>query len=75
MGCRYPKVDGGGITWYRGAKAPLHVGSNDWKLMPELEIEEDDIIIDEKRRYDAFYGTILGDILRQYKVTLLSELL
>ncbi len=36
--------------------------------MPELEIEKDDIIINEKRRYDAFYGTILEDILRQNKV-------
>lgn len=45
------------------------VGDESWQLMKEVDIDANtDIIIDDKRTYDAFHGTALDDILRRLQV-------
>lgn len=62
-------LDGGMLAEQFGKYNLISYGSENWKLMKELDVRKDDVIITEKRRYDAFHGTILQDILRQLKVS------
>ncbi len=71
-GHRDINVDGGSLAWHFTEKHLIAYGSKTWEIMPELNMKKSDILINEKRRYDAFYGTILGDILHQYRVSCLS---
>jgi hypothetical protein len=43
-------------------------GSNQWQMIPELDAQEEDYKIIEKRRYDAFHGTLLEEVLKQLNV-------
>ena len=46
-----------------------NVGGDDWQFLRELDVDKSkDMIIDEKRRYDAFYGTPLDSMLLWDKV-------
>ncbi|KAI1707637.1 isochorismatase family domain-containing protein [Ditylenchus destructor] len=64
-GHKYGKLDSGVLLEFWGST--IHVGSREWKFISGLDVKNDDINI-EKSRYDAFYGTILNDILRRLKV-------
>lgn len=47
----------------------IRYGNSEWQLLPELNVDEaTDYKIVEKRRYDAFFGTILEEVLRGMKV-------
>ena len=48
----------------------IRYGFEDWKLLTELRthIKDDDVLIDEKRRYDAFFNTRLEGLLRRFGV-------
>jgi len=53
----------------------IEYGSKQWELMPELDVNEElDYKIIEKRRYDAFHGTILEELLHQMKVNFVTNL-
>jgi nicotinamidase-related amidase len=41
----------------------LRYGSKNWELLPELAIEEGDIVLDEKCTYDMFHNTRLQQLL------------
>ena len=59
------ELDSGVLGQFWGHERMIRYGSEDWKLLPELHIKDDDILIDEKRTYDAFFNTRLEDILHQ----------
>src|SRR5947209_13088311 len=42
-------------------------GTSGWQIVDELEPQEDELVI-QKVRYDAFYGTSLDHMLRQWGV-------
>jgi nicotinamidase-related amidase len=42
--------------------------TKDWKILPELTIEKDDLVV-SKTANDAFYGTLLGAVLEENKIT------
>lgn len=61
-------LDSGALGRFWGLEDMIKYGSEDWQLIPQLNVCSSDIIIDEKRRYDAFHGTPLQDILHQLAV-------
>lgn len=67
-GHRYVEQDSGVLGQFWGYDDMIKLGSAEWQLMPELNAAEADLKIIEKRRYDAFYGTVLNNILKQLKV-------
>ena len=65
------------LTWNFLQSAPvllwmsmIRYGFEDWKLLTELRthIKDDDVLIDEKRRYDAFFNTRLEGLLRRFGI-------
>ncbi len=68
-GHRNIDLDGGVLAEWWTPEGSIHYGSEQWKLLPELDFGPKDINIFEKRRYDAFHGTVLQDILHQCKVS------
>uniref|UniRef100_A0A914WYG0 Isochorismatase-like domain-containing protein n=1 Tax=Plectus sambesii TaxID=2011161 RepID=A0A914WYG0_9BILA len=62
------ETDGGVLNeWWNGDLSI--VGDASWQLLPELELDKSyDCVIDQKRRYDAFHGTALEDMLHQKNV-------
>ena len=67
-GHKHVELDSGVLGKFWGHGNMIQYKSQDWKLLPELCIDEKDVIIDEKRRYDAFFGTILEEMLHQLGV-------
>lgn len=45
----------------------IREGTDDAALMPEVDVHEEDFVVD-KRRYSAFHGTGLEDILRSQRI-------
>ena len=70
QGHRYPSIDGGMLIDQFGLENLFVYGSKRWEFMEGLDFTPGNVIIVEKRRYDAFYGTILDNLLRQLKVVL-----
>ncbi|KRZ38836.1 Protein transport protein Sec24B, partial [Trichinella pseudospiralis] len=68
-GHRQPSVDAGQLVEQWGSV--IEYGSKEWQMMPEVNLLPGDYIISEKRRYDAFYGTVLGEMLRKLDVNTL----
>ncbi|KRZ79458.1 Protein transport protein Sec24B [Trichinella papuae] len=68
-GHRQPSIDAGQLVEQWGSV--IEYGSKEWQMMPEVNLLPTDYIISEKRRYDAFYGTILGEMLRKLDVNTL----
>ncbi|KRX97713.1 Protein transport protein Sec24A, partial [Trichinella pseudospiralis] len=68
-GHRQPSVDAGQLVEQWGSV--IEYGSKEWQMMPEVNLLPSDYIISEKRRYDAFYGTVLGEMLRKLDVNTL----
>ena len=66
------KLDSGVLGEFWGYPEMIRVGTHGWQLMSGLDVTEDDVKITEKRRYDAFYGTVLNDILRRLNVGLIT---
>jgi len=64
------ELDSGVLGEFWGHERMIRYGSEDWKLLTELRthIKDDDVLIDEKRRYDAFFNTRLEDLLRRFGV-------
>ena len=67
-GHKMVELDSGSLGRFWGKEDMIKYGSDDWQLIPQLNVCNGDIIIDEKRRYDAFHGTPLQDILHQLAV-------
>jgi isochorismate hydrolase len=60
-GHRDPASDGGILgTWWGEM---ILEGTEDWKLLKEMEVEATDLLL-PKKRYSAFYGTDLDETLR-----------
>lgn len=61
---------GGQDFGIQGCFEPLHCLENGsgFDLTPELEQAPSDFVIRSKRRYDAFYGTELDILLRNYNI-------
>lgn len=57
-----PLSDGGSLGEWWG-ELILH-GTTDWKFIPEMKIESKDIIL-PKKRYSAFFETVLDTVLRE----------
>ncbi len=56
-----PSSDGGALGQWWGEL--IMAGTEDWKFLPEIVIDERDIIL-PKKRYSAFFGTDLDERLR-----------
>ncbi|OUC40070.1 isochorismatase family protein [Trichinella nativa] len=69
-GHRQPSIDAGQLVEQWGSV--IEYGSKEWQMMPEVDLLPTDYIISEKRRYDAFYGTVLGEMLRKLDVNTLA---
>ena len=67
-GHKMVELDSGSLGRFWGKGSMIKYGSDDWQLIPQLNVCSGDIIIDEKRTYDAFHGTPLQDILHQLTV-------
>uniref|UniRef100_A0A5S6QX57 Isochorismatase domain-containing protein n=1 Tax=Trichuris muris TaxID=70415 RepID=A0A5S6QX57_TRIMR len=65
-GHRQLLLDAGQLVDHWGSA--IKYGSKEWQLLPELDVQAGDYVLSEKRRYDAFYGTLLGEILRKQQV-------
>ena len=68
-GHKIVELDSGSLGRFWGTEKMIRYGSDDWELLPELNMCSNDIIIDDKRTYDAFYETPLQDILNQLHVS------
>lgn len=55
------------VHWW-GKSGSIRKGSDDWKLLPTLDVTSSDVIIDEKTTYDSFYQTRLKSLLDQHNV-------
>lgn len=55
------------VRWW-GASGSIRKGSDEWKLLSNLDVGPNEIILDEKTTYDAFYRTRLKSILDEHKV-------
>ena len=55
------------VKWW-GASGSIRKGSHDWELLSDLNVAPNELILDEKRTYDAFYQTRLKSVLDEYKV-------
>ncbi|KAI1704412.1 isochorismatase family domain-containing protein [Ditylenchus destructor] len=67
FGHKYVPEDCGVLCDFWGTDGVNMVGSPSFQLMSGLDVQDGDIIV-EKYRYDAFYGTVLSDMLRVLKV-------
>ena len=64
-GHKHVELDSGVLEKFWGHGNLIQYKSQDWKQFPKLCIDVKDVIIDEIWRYDAFFGTILEEILHQ----------
>jgi nicotinamidase-related amidase len=53
--------------WW-GASGSIRKGSVDAKLLSGLDVAADEVVLDEKTTYDAFYGTRLKSLLDAHNV-------
>jgi len=60
-GHKEPSRDGGELGRWWGEL--ILEGTEDWKMMPEIKVESEDILL-PKKRYSAFYETDLAQILK-----------
>lgn len=61
-GHTHPDKDGGALHQWWGEI--IMEGTEDWKFLPEIDIESNDIIL-PKKRYSAFFETDLDSILQR----------
>ncbi|CAF1028800.1 unnamed protein product [Adineta steineri] len=55
------------VNWW-GASGSIKKGSFDAQLLPNLDVAPDEVILDEKTTYDAFYKTRLKSLLDKENV-------
>jgi nicotinamidase-related amidase len=55
------------VHWW-SASGSIRKGSHEWKLLSNLDVSPNEIILDEKSTYDAFYQTRLKSLLDDQKV-------
>jgi len=55
------------VRWW-GVSGSIRKGSHNWKLLSNLDVAPNEIILDEKITYDAFYRTRLKSILDEQNV-------
>lgn len=55
------------VHWW-GASGSIRKGSHDWELLSNLDVAPNEIILDEKKTYDAFYQTRLKSLLDEQNV-------
>jgi nicotinamidase-related amidase len=55
------------VRWWT-ASGSIRKGSHNWKLLPNLDVAPNEIILDEKKTYDAFYRTRLKSLLDEQHV-------
>ena len=55
------------VHWW-GASGSIRKGSHDWKLLSNLDVASNDVIIDEKTTYDSFYQTRLKSLLNEKNI-------
>ncbi len=55
------------VRWW-GASGSIRKGSHNWKLLSNLDVAPNEIILDEKTTYDAFYQTRLKSLLDEQNV-------
>ncbi len=55
------------VRWW-SASGSIRKGSDDWKLLPDLDVAPNEVILDEKRTYDAFYQTRLKSLLDEQQI-------
>ena len=55
------------VRWW-GGSGSIRIGSDEWKLLSDLDVAPNEIVLDEKRTYDAFYQTRLKSLLDTHEV-------
>lgn len=55
------------VKWW-GASGSIRKGSDDWKLLSDLDVASNELILDEKKTYDAFYQTRLKSVLDENNI-------
>jgi nicotinamidase-related amidase len=55
------------VKWW-GASGSIRKGSEAWKLLSDLDVAPNEVILDEKITYDAFYRTRLKSLLDEHNV-------
>lgn len=55
------------VRWW-SASGSIRKGSPDAQLLPDLNVAADEVVLDEKTTYDAFYGTRLKSVLDAHHV-------
>ncbi len=55
------------VRWW-GASGSIRKGSHAWKLLSDLDVASNEVILDEKITYDAFYRTRLKSLLDEQNV-------
>ncbi|CAM4910497.1 unnamed protein product, partial [Rotaria socialis] len=55
------------VHWW-GASESIRKGSHDWKLLSDLDVASNEVVLDEKTTYDSFYGTRLKSLLDKQNV-------
>jgi nicotinamidase-related amidase len=55
------------VRWW-GASGSIRKGSHNWKLLSNLDVAPNEIILDEKTTYDAFYRTRLKSLLDEQNI-------
>lgn len=55
------------VRWW-SAGGSIRKGSHEWELLSDLNVASNEIILDEKQTYDAFYRTRLKSILDEHNV-------
>jgi nicotinamidase-related amidase len=55
------------VRWW-SASGSIRKGSHNWKLLPDLDVAPNEVILDEKTTYDSFYRTRLKSLLDEQNV-------
>eukprot|EP00884_Botryococcus_braunii_P013372 jgi/Botrbrau1/22035/Bobra.0024s0048.1 len=61
------------VKWW-GVEGSIRYGSKNWALLPELEFEQGDILLDEKCTYDMFHNTRLEHFLHDWNVNTVNNI-
>ncbi|CAF0794752.1 unnamed protein product [Rotaria sp. Silwood1] len=55
------------VRWW-GASGSIRKGSHNWQLLSDLDVASNEVILDEKITYDAFYRTRLKSLLDEQNI-------
>jgi nicotinamidase-related amidase len=55
------------VRWW-GVNGSIRKGSHNWELLSNLDVASNEIILDEKTTYDAFYQTRLKSLLDEQNI-------